>query len=47
MIFNENPYGEKCPQRDIKKISREICEKCPYMKGVYRTFSMCYIKSIN
>ena len=44
MIQFDVLYGEKCPQRkDIKKNSMKICESCPYVKDVCRTFSTCHL----
>lgn len=45
MVLMYVEYGQKCPQsKDIKKTSQKICENCPNMKGVYGTFSTCYLK---
>lgn len=40
----EVPYGEKCPNRDIKKTSQKTCKDCPYVKNVCRTFCVCKMK---
>ena len=38
----EVTYGSQCPKRlEIKKTSKNICEKCPYKYQAYHTFSWC------
>ena len=45
MVRIETAYGEKCSNRkDVEKTSREICKNCPLMKGLYWTYSVCYLK---
>lgn len=43
-ILAEVPYGERCPNKDIKKISYENCKNCEYKVSLAKTFSMCHLK---
>ena len=38
-------YGEKCHNKDIRKISYEICKHCEYKITLSKTFVTCHLNT--
>ena len=43
-VLVDTLYGEKCCNKDIKKISYETCKQCEYKVALSKTFVTCHLK---
>ena len=41
MLVWEAIFGEKCPNKLIKKSKRDICNKCKYKQDIYCNYVIC------
>lgn len=44
MIQVEVPYGEVCPNKNIKA-KYDVCKECGRYKSLHKTFVMCHLNS--
>ena len=42
-VLVDTLYGEKCCNKDIGKISYEICKQCKYNVTLSKTFATCHL----
>jgi hypothetical protein len=42
-VLVDTLYGEKCCNKDIKKISYETCKQCEYKVTLSKTFVTCHL----
>lgn len=42
-VLVDTLYGEKCCNKDIRKISYETCKQCKYKVTLSKTFVTCHL----